>query len=337
MRYEPSIDHARILATLREVYDVRAARLHFLPFGYAAACYRVERAGAESLFLKLWPPAPSGEPNHSWRAASLPLLYAIRERGLPIPVPAPLRTRSGALWACAAGIPLALFPFIDGSRPVWTPQLRDTLARTIAALHRATPALADLLPAREDFAFLWAEPLRQGLGQLDTITAQDRPGLRALRDAVLPRRDEVLAQISRLDRLRGVVSLLHGPLVLCHTDIGDDNLLVDRQSQLVVLDWDEARVAPPEYDLYELGAQHGVDFLRAYLAAGGGGPLRRDHVAFALRRRAVGDMAVRFLGILAGGMRNDAEADALAGIEEWGFARWRHLDRILADLAPILR
>ncbi|MND00776.1 hypothetical protein D3C83_195040 [compost metagenome] len=77
--------------------------------------------------------------------------------------------------------------------------------------------------------------------------------------------------------------------------------------------------------------------MRAYEAAGGCAPLHRDHVAFALLSRAVGDMAVRFLGILAGGMTAEAEADALAGIEAWGFGRWRQLDRTLAALAPALR
>ena len=63
MRHEPPIDHAPLLATIRAAYGLPVERLTFVPVGYAAACYRVARAGGESLFLKLWPPASSGTPH----------------------------------------------------------------------------------------------------------------------------------------------------------------------------------------------------------------------------------------------------------------------------------
>ncbi len=56
MRYEPPIAHAPLLATIHAAYGLPAERLTFVPVGYAAACYRVERADGAPLFLKLWPP-----------------------------------------------------------------------------------------------------------------------------------------------------------------------------------------------------------------------------------------------------------------------------------------
>jgi len=38
--------------------------------------------------------------------------------------------------------------------------------------------------------------------------------------------------------------------VLCHTDIGGGKLLVDDDGWLILLDWDDATVAPPEHDLH---------------------------------------------------------------------------------------
>ncbi len=336
MRFEPLIDHATLVAVLHDEYDVQAEELTFLPYGYASACYRVSRPKAAPLFLKVWPATPSGESNPSWRAETLTLLHAFQERGVPVQVAAPLSTRTGELWTIAEETPLALFPFIAGERPLWTPQLRNELAASIAVVHRATPVLHDYLPAYKDFAIPRSAPIRDRLAQLARIGPDARPGIRALRDALLPRRAELMLQLDRLERLREVVSMLPGPTVLCHTDIGDDNLIVSPDGYLAILDWDEACVAPPEYDLYELAAQHGIAFLRAYEAASGGVLLQRDHIAFALLSRAVGDMAVRFLDILAGGMTADAEMDALAGIETWGFGRWRRLDHVLTALTPAL-
>src|SRR5919199_49554 len=62
------------------------------------------------------------------------------------------------------------------------------------------------------------------------------------------------------------------PFVLCHTDIGPENLLIDEHEALWVLDWDDATVAPPEHDLQAaLGDGEGDfgRFLAVYKVAGG--------------------------------------------------------------------
>ena len=337
MRYEPAIARARLIEAVRAAYGLPGEELAFVPVGYAAACYALHCVGGERYFLKLWPPAPDGRPSPTWREASLRLAHALRERGLYPRVPHPLPTRDGALWATCAGMPFAVFPFLTGSSPPpWSPALWDELARTISAIHRATPALADLLPPRETFAIPFEADLRRGLGRIAGVGAADRPGLRGLRDLVQPRRNEILAQLTRLHGLQRAVRGLSGPFVLCHTDISGDNLLVDEEGRLTVLDWDEATVAPPEHDLHEGREGDIARFLAVYAAAGGAAPLHLDHFAFYLLRRHLGDMAVRPLSIVDGDGLPEQDADALHGIEAWGFAQWRTLDATLGRIAAAL-
>src|SRR5262249_58945025 len=90
---------------------------------------------------------------------------------------------------------------------------------------------------------------------------------------------------------------LPGPFVLCHSDAGGENLLIDGDT-IAVLDWDDVVVAPPEHDLQaalDVGVQR---VFRAYAAAGGASPLHLEHFAFYLLRRYLGDMTVRFLRLL---------------------------------------
>ncbi len=344
MRYEPSIDRARLVETVCDVYGLPVARLAFVPVGYAAACYTLHCAGeaGTSYILKLWPDTSAGRAGAVRRDISLALTRALYDRGLYPRVPYPIPTRDGALWASVAGTPFAVFPFLAGQAlPLdlseWPLSLRDELARTLATIHRATPMLADALPPREDFDVPFEAQLWRGLEVVERIGPRERPGLRALREMALPRQADILAQLARLQRLQATVRPLSGPFVLCHTDIGADNLLVDADSRFGVLDWDDATVAPPEHDLQcAIGADFGR-FLAVYTEAGGSHPWHLDHFAFYLLRRYLGDMTARLLRILEENTTVEQDEDALDGMETWGFAQWAVLDRTLDGIAATLR
>lgn len=337
MQYEPDIDRARLIAAVREAYGLAAEQLRFMPVGFAAACYVVDDATGRQHFLKLWPNA-RGRSDTARRERSLRLTRALYERQLYPRVPYPLVTRDGALWASYAGAPFAIFQLLAGDTPppIWSPALQEEFGRTLAALHRATPALADVLPARETFAIRCEAGLRRGLAAVARIAPGARPGLRALREFVLPRKAEILAQLARLHGLQRVVRRLDSPFVLCHTDIGGDNLLVDDQGRLSVLDWDDASVAPPEYDLHEARWVGPARVLEVYTAAGGAAPLHLEHFAFALLRRHLEDMSARLERMLAPDAVAEADADLLDGIAAWGFAQWEALDTTLAPFATAL-
>src|SRR4051794_31860822 len=270
MRFEPPVDHARLVEAVRAAYDLAADNLSFIPVGFAAVCYALECADGTRRFLKLWPDTRTDPDAVVQRDTMLRLPQALHERQVGLRVPYPLATRAGSLWAAVPEGSFAIFPWLPGTIPHdWTAPLQDEWARTLATIHRATPLVADVLPPRETFAMSFEADLQRGLHELDRIGPGDRPGLRALRDLMLPRRAEVLEQIARLRALQQVVRRLDSPFVLCHTDFGGDNVLLDDAGHLAVLDWDEASLAPPEYDLFEAGWLDVDLVLRAYVAAGG--------------------------------------------------------------------
>jgi aminoglycoside phosphotransferase (APT) family kinase protein len=343
MRHEPtSINRARLIDTVRDLYGLSFDELVFVPVGVPSVCYVLRERGEARYFLKLWPETRAARSNTARRDTSLALTRALHERGIYGRVPYPLATRTGALWATFSGIPFAIFPFLAGhskpaSWPISAQAVSDAVARILATIHRATPALADVLPARETFDIPFEADLLRGLEVLEHVGACRRSGVRALRDVVLPRCTEILDQLARLHRLQGAVRRLAGPVVLCHTDMGGDNLLVDDQGQISIIDWDDATVAPPEHDLQcALGPSFGR-FLEVYGEAGGAHPLHLDHFAFFLLRRYLNDMAVRLLRILEENTTAEQDQDALAGIEASGFVQWSALDKTLAGIAAGLR
>jgi spectinomycin phosphotransferase len=338
MRYEPPVDRAGLIETVRERYGIPAQDLTFVPVGFAAACYVLTCTDEGHYFLKLWPNLRLGQEAAVCQYNTLVLTRALYDRNLYTRVPYPVPAHDGALWADLSGTPFAVFPLLPGeSPPAQLPRaLWSEFARTLATLHRATPHLIDVLPPRETFAIEFEPELLRGMNALAQMGPGVRPGLRALRDRLVSRHSEIRAQLARLHQLQEAVRRLGGPFVLCHTDLLGDNMLVDHQDQISVLDWDDATLAPPEHDLWGAVGDGLGAILDAYLEAGGARPLHLDHFAFYLLRRYLGDMAARVERLLHEDTTEHEDDDLLYGIEAYGFARWVMLDDTLATIAAAL-
>lgn len=340
MNHDPLVNHALLIDTVRRDYGLPIARLRFVPIGFAAACYVAECSDRTRYFLKLWPDLRAGSPAVDRLHMTLRLTHALHDRDLLPRVPYPIPNRDGALWSWFGSTPFAIFPFLEGQPPpttTWPTTLTGEWARTIATIHRATPLLADVLPPRETFAIPFEAELHRARAAVAQIGPGARRGLRELREAVLPRQNEIDAQLARLHRLQGIVRRLDAPFVLCHTDIGGDNLLVDAQGRLSVLDWDDATLAPPEHDLHE-ARWVDVDRVSAvYLAENDHAKLHLDRFAFVLLRRFLADMTARISRMLAISAGEEADRDLLDEIERWGFDQWRAIDDTLDLFAGAMR
>ncbi|MHB8576157.1 MAG: phosphotransferase enzyme family protein [Dehalococcoidia bacterium] len=338
MQFEPAVDRGRLLASVRVRYGLSARKLTFVPVGFAAACYVLDCVGGEQYFLKLWPTLAIGSAAGERQYASLVLTRALYDRGLFTRVPYPIPAIGGDLWANAGGAPFALFPLLPGRMlPTRTPDyLLEPFGQVIAAIHRATPLLSDVLPPRETFAIPDEAGLARCLAVVERIGAGERPGLRGLRSLVWPRQADILAQHARLRHLQAAVRRLNGPFVLCHTDLGGANMLVDERRQLSVLDWDDASVAPPEFDLWSVIGPGFSAVLDTYRSAGGAETLHLEHFAFYLLRRYLGDMTARLERLLDADTGEGEDEELLRGMQAYGFARWATLDETLAEVKVAL-
>jgi thiamine kinase-like enzyme len=92
-------------------------------------------------------------------------------------------------------------------------------------------------------------------------------------------------------RLRDTAGLRHSSLVLCHGDAHGNNVI--QGERLVLADWEDLRMAPPEADLF-IYAWHpyGAELLKAYSAARGGYPIDSKLLRFYVLRRRLEDVWV---------------------------------------------
>ncbi|MCK4314473.1 MAG: hypothetical protein KAX24_01760 [Anaerolineae bacterium] len=230
MKTEPTIDKTALIETVRREYGLRIESLDFSPTGWVAYCYVANCAGGERYFLKL-----CGDSGQIPLATSdlnfyLPLTYQLcSERILPH-IACPVKTRAGQFTVRFENHLLILFDFIEG-KTVGFDGLSDNilvkLARLVGILHKSTSQIEIEHPFYERFDIAFENDLVDSLDVLAGITSGDRNGKQELRNLLLPRKDEILGHLHRLKALQALAKGTGKEMVVCHTDLHGENLMMD--------------------------------------------------------------------------------------------------------------
>jgi spectinomycin phosphotransferase len=255
MLEKPDLADDKIIQRLREAYELPAADLEFLPIGNdsSAWVYRIQTDEGTPYFLKVKKGAIY-EPS-----LSIPRYL----KGIGIEqIVAPLPTQKQQLWTSLDNFTLILYPFIDGRAAMeigmsdhhWV-EFGDALRR----IH--TTQLPDShlrLIRRETFTLKWdavLHQLREGLRE-ETF---DDSFQREIATFWKSRQNEIERIVERTKTLGRLLRSQPQGFVLCHADIHTFNVLIDEQSKMHIVDWDETLLAPKERDLVFLkGAFEGT-------------------------------------------------------------------------------
>ena len=310
MLVEPAVDRSALTSAVHQHYGFTVASIEFVPVGWGTVGYRLSTADGSQYFLKLWP-----DPQRAAGALDrLPVVQELHAHGLRVPYPLATTTNELSV-EVSAGV-IALFPFLAGASlpdwPLWPRSVLLEIGRTVRQLH----AIPLDLPFHEDFTASWREVLSPYYGG----------------EVLAPYETELRGQLDRLDELRAVALTVPTRSVVTHTDLYGGNMLVDDEGRISVLDWDDVRLAPPEYDLCLL--LHGVQpvdgrALETVLEVYPARTLRLELFAFFLLRRALQDFTARVVVLSEAGRTAGEIADAREGLVLWGVDQWRHLDRRL--------
>ncbi len=312
MLARPDLSDDRIFACLHDSFGLCISQAAFLPINVDLNCavFRVSADDGVEYFLKL------RRGNSSQAPVAVPAL--LHAQGIRW-VMAPLATTRGQLWARAHGFTWLLYPFFEGrtglqvglSESQWI-----TLGWCMRAVHATVlPAgLAARLP-REDFAPRWRRTV-EAFGQQVTQGAFDDPVSLRLAAFWTTKRDEIQSTLERAAELGQRLERRRPGLVLCHSDLHGNNVLVSAAGELTVVDWDEPILAPKERDLMFVGGGVGGVWNQAQEAAWfyeGYGQTTIDQIALAYYRyeRIVEDFAAYGERILGGQGSAEEREDGL--------------------------
>ena len=253
MRIEPVIDKTALVETVRREYGLHIERLTFVPVGWVAHCYIADCAGGERYFLKIGSDSGQIPTAASDLDFYLPLTWQLCSQRILPHIACPVKTRTGQFTVRFEKHLLILFDFIEG-KTVGFGGLSDDilvkLARLVGILHKSTSQIKVEHPFYERFDIAFENDLVNSLDVLADMTPGDRNGKQELRTLLLPRKDEILGYLNRLKELQALARATGKEMVVCHTDLHGENLMMDDQGNLYILDWEGAMTAPPEHDLF---------------------------------------------------------------------------------------
>ncbi len=244
---KPQIDDDKIIEALRVNYEIHVSQIEFLPIGYdaRAAVYRAISRAGQTYFVKLKRDAVD--------PLSVFLPRYLVAQGIP-QVVAPLPTITNALWGAVEDYSLLVYPFIEGQTGMKV-GLNDAqwieFGRILQRIHsvRVPEALSARLTHETFRPFeRYIKIIRRTQISIETHTFDDplRQDVAAFWKAHQGIIDAVVEHMYEMGRV-----LQNNPhtLVLCHSDIHTNNVMVDTDGALHIVDWDQPMLALKERDL----------------------------------------------------------------------------------------
>ena len=266
----PDLDVEDLVTALQESWAIEVEEIAYLPLGAGSHHWRVSGRGncfvtVDDLAAKLGPDVDDLNRAAAALHGALETAAVLQAGGLRF-VAAPLRSREHHVMHVVENrFAVSVFSWIDGEHHEWGQALgADWVAdvvEVLAVLH-GTPLAESSSLAVEDFRLPDSDliaPTSVGDWPNEGPLARSAAGL------FFDHREATASKIAAFDRLGA--SIRRDRMVITHGEPHPGNT-ISTADGLVLIDWDTAKVAPPERDLWSI-VDRDPSAASAYALAGG--------------------------------------------------------------------
>lgn len=250
MLIKPDLKDEEIIACLRDLYGLNVETITFLPLGadFNTAVYRVTTSTQTDYFLKL----RSGK----FLEASVSVPKYLADLGIKQVIP-PILTKLGQLYSGLESFKAILYPYVEGRNGVEAKLSEDQWAQIGAAIKKLhsvdIPASITKGVPREMFSSKWRETVKAFLIRIENEVFEEPVAIK-MALFLKSKSSEILKIIERTEALALAIQKQPLDYVLCHADMHGWNLIVDKEGEIYIVDWDTLIFAPVERDLMFVGA-----------------------------------------------------------------------------------
>jgi spectinomycin phosphotransferase len=258
MLTQPEFNQEKIIDGLKEHFNIEAQEVTFLPIGHdqKAAVYRVAGWSGEVFFLKMI--------HGFFDDTGIRIVHFLSTQGIDAVIP-PIPTSNHELAVQHEGYHWILLPFIDGRTGFESPlseQQSIRFGQILKSIHSARiPHDLQHQLRHEDFSGPWCEKVRELDREMDADLPRDKVAENLI-DFWKRKRQDILTLVERTEELSQRLQVVRDKsgFVLCHGDIHPGNVMIDGDSKLFIVDWDDPVMAPVERDLMFPGVGLGLCF-----------------------------------------------------------------------------
>ena len=249
-----------IIQCLNTNYGIDVATLTFLPIGADthASIYKAQTFDQRSYFIKL-------KLGHHHDIA-VKIAELLQRAGTPQIIP-PIKTIHGKSTQPIDDFTLIVYPFVEG-QDGFSRSLTDDqwikLGKALRLVHEVeVPSSIQNKIRREAYSPKWRDAIRSIYPHIEGDPVTDETGLK-LQKFMKQTMPNIRRLVDRAEQL-GKNLQDHSPkLVLCHSDIHGGNVLIHKNSDIYIVDWDEPIMAPKERDLMFIGGGVGNVWNKPY-------------------------------------------------------------------------
>lgn len=244
-----SLSDQRIIDCLNSNYDIKVAKLTFLPIGadMNASVYKAEAHDQLSYFIKL----KRGH-HHDISATIIALLH---DAGIQQIIP-PIKTTLGQPIQHVDDFTLIVSPFVEGQDGFSRDLTNDqwvTLGKVMKQIHEIdVPLSIQHIIRREDYSPKWRETVRSLYAHIESESSTDEISSKLM--TFMKNHAAVIHRlVDRSEQLGKQIQNQLPEFVLCHSDIHGGNVLIGENEIIYMVDWDDPIMAPKERDLMFIG------------------------------------------------------------------------------------
>ena len=238
-----------LIQCLNTNYGIAVATLTFLPIGADtnASIYQAQTFDQTSYFIKL-------KLGHH-HDIGVEIVELLQRAGIPQIIP-PIKTIHGKLTQPIDDFTLIVYPFVEG-QDGFSRSLTDDqwikLGKALKLVHEVeVPSSIQNSIRREAYSPKWRDAIRSIYPYIEGDPIADEIGLN-LQKFMKQTMPDIRRLVDHAEQL-GKKLQNHSPtFVLCHSDIHGGNVLIHKNSDIYIVDWDEPIMAPKERDLMFIG------------------------------------------------------------------------------------
>lgn len=260
MKTQPKLSEAFLERWLNKHYHLIPQRVRFMPRGECSWGFVLDAPDGQYFFLKLWQLGLcEGNLTEDHIQTMMTLYY---EFGLQQMTPPPVRSlSSGNFINRCSRYQAVLLPWVDGypatDKPLNDFQQRQ-LGALLATLHSAKLAVRER-PRQENFSPHYISNIKRLLKATRQPPQPHRDTQEPMVQLLRSTEANILRLLDEFEALRGAALQIDAThYVVCHGDPSSGNIVVSRDDQVILIDWDTLCYAPPERDLFFIHDMEGA-------------------------------------------------------------------------------